>query len=102
MAIRMTAKQQAQTGSQKTIKEVDVMYKEKLDAYIDAHKEDMLEDLKTLVRINSQKGESQQGKPFGEGPAKVLDTAEEMLKKYGFSTQNYDCLLYTSDAADDA
>ena len=62
MAIRMTAKQQAQTGSQKTIKEVDVMYKEKLDAYIDAHKEDMLEDLKTLVRINSQKGESQQGK----------------------------------------
>ena len=61
MAIRMTAKQQAQTGSQKTIMEVDVMYKEKLDAYIDAHKEDMLEDLKTLVRINSQKGESQQG-----------------------------------------
>ena len=31
------------------------MYKEKLDAYIDAHKEDMLEDLKTLVRIDSQK-----------------------------------------------
>ena len=54
------------------------MYKEKLDAYIDAHKEDMLEDLKTLVRIDSQKGEGKPGKPFGEGPAKVLDTAEKV------------------------
>ena len=100
MAILMTARQQAQTGSQKTIKEVDVMYKEKLDAYIDAHKEDMLEDLKTLVRIDSQKGEGKPGKPFGEGPAKVLDTAEEMLKKYGFSTQNYDHYVVTADFSD--
>lgn len=76
------------------------MYKEKLDAYIDAHKEDMLEDLKTLVRINSQKGEAQPGKPFGEGPAKVLDTAEVMLKKYGFQTTNYDHYVVTADYSD--
>ena len=76
------------------------MYKEKLDAYIDAHKEDMLEDLKTLVRINSQKGETQPGKPFGEGPAKVLDTAEAMLKRYGFQTTNYDHYVVTADYSD--
>ena len=76
------------------------MYKEKLDAYIDAHKEDMLEDLKTLVRIDSQKGEAQPGKPFGEGPAKVLDTAEAMLKKYGFQTTNYDHYVVTADYSD--
>ena len=55
-------------------KGADAMYRKRLDAYIDAHKEDMLEDLKTLVRIDSQKGEAQPGMPFGEGPAKVLDT----------------------------
>ena len=33
-------------------------YKEKLDAWIDAHREEMIEDLKTLVRINSIKGEA--------------------------------------------
>ncbi len=82
------------------IKEVDIMYKEKLDAYIDAHKEEMLEDLKTLVRIDSQRGEAQPGKPFGEGPAKVLDTAEEMMKKYGFSTKNYDHYVVTADFSD--
>ena len=76
------------------------MYKEKLDAYIDAHKEDMLEDLKKLVRIDSQKGEALPGKPFGEGPAKVLDTAEDMLKSYGFATTNYDHYVVTADFSD--
>ena len=32
------------------------MYREKLDAYIDCKKEEMLEDLMTLVRIDSQRG----------------------------------------------
>ena len=76
------------------------MYKEKLDAYIDAHIEDMLEDLKTLVRIDSQKAEASEGKPFGEGAAKVLDTAEAMLKKYGFATKNYDHYVVTADFSD--
>ena len=76
------------------------MYKEKLDAYIDAHKDDMLEDLKKLVRIDSQKGEAMPGKPFGEGPAKVLDAAEEMIKEYGFTTTNYDHYVVAADFTD--
>ena len=37
------------------------MYREKLDAYIDSKKEEMLEDLMTLVRIDSQRGEAKDG-----------------------------------------
>ena len=43
------------------------MYKEKIDAYIDSRKEELLNDLMTLVRIDSQKGEPLEGKPFGTG-----------------------------------
>ena len=32
-----------------------------IDAFIDSHKEEMLEDLKTLVRINSVRGEEKPG-----------------------------------------
>ena len=34
------------------------MYKEKIDSYLDSKREEMLEDLMHLVRINSQKGEA--------------------------------------------
>ena len=31
------------------------MYKEQIDAYMDGQKERMIEDLKTLIRIDSQR-----------------------------------------------
>ena len=34
-----------------------------------AKKDEMIEDLKTLVRIDSQRGRAKEGKPFGDGPA---------------------------------
>ena len=52
------------------------MYKERISAYIDSKKEEMLEDLKLLVRINSQKGAAEEGKPFCRGPAQVLSESE--------------------------
>ena len=52
------------------------MYREKIDAYIDSKKDEMIEDLKTLVRIDSQRGRAKEGKPFGDGPAKVVAAAE--------------------------
>ena len=73
------------------------MYREKIDRYLDEKKEELLEDLKTLVRIDSQKGEALEGKPFGEGPARVLAAAEEMMKKYGLLTKNYDNYVVTGD-----
>ena len=66
------------------------MYREKLDAYIDSKKEEMLEDLMTLVRIDSQRGEAKTGMPFGEGPVHALEAAQELMKKYGLATKNYE------------
>ena len=73
------------------------MYRKKIDAYIDSHKDQMLEDLKSLVRINSIKGVASKGKPYGEGPTKALEAAQTMLSKYGFQTTNYDNRVITGD-----
>ena len=73
------------------------MYKEKIDSYLDSKREEMLEDLMHLVRINSQKGEAKEGMPFGEGPAKVLAEAEALMKKYGLLTKNYENYVVTGD-----
>lgn len=76
------------------------MYKEKIDAYIDSKREDMLADLSELVRINSQKGEAKDGMPYGEGPARAIAAAEELMKKYGLSTKNYGNRVVTGDLSD--
>lgn len=73
------------------------MYKEKIDAYIDGKREEILRDLEKLVSINSQKGEAKEGMPFGEGPAAVVAEAEKMMKDYGFLTTNYDNYVVTGD-----
>jgi succinyl-diaminopimelate desuccinylase len=76
------------------------MYKEKIDAYIDSKKEEMLADLMTLVRIDSQRGTPKEGMPFGEGPASVLAAAEKMLAESGLQTTNYDNYVVTGDLSD--
>ena len=45
--------------------EAEIMYKEKISRYIDAHKKEMLEDIEELCRINSVKGSYRIGKPYG-------------------------------------
>jgi succinyl-diaminopimelate desuccinylase len=76
------------------------MYKEKIDAYIESKKDEMLADLQALVRINSQRGEAKDGMPFGEGPAKVLALAEKLMNQYGLQTQNYDNYVVAGDLSD--
>ena len=73
------------------------MYREQIDAYIDSKKEEMLQDVMALVRIDSQKGTAKPGMPFGEGPAKALAKAEEMMAAYGFKTKNYDNYVVSGD-----
>ncbi|MCD7744765.1 MAG: M20/M25/M40 family metallo-hydrolase [Lachnospiraceae bacterium] len=72
-------------------------YKEKIDSYLDSKKEEMLEDLKTLVRINSQKGAAKEGMPFGEGPAAALSAARQMMEQYGLCVRNYENYVVTGD-----
>ena len=47
-------------------------YEKEISDYIESHKEEMLNDLMDLIRINSEKGEEKPGMPYGEGPYKAL------------------------------
>ena len=73
------------------------MYREQIDKFIDEKKEEMLEDLKSLVRIDSQKGAARPGKPFGEGPAAALAKGEELMSRYGLKTRNYENYVVAGD-----
>ena len=68
------------------------MYKEKISAWVDAHKDEMIEDICELCRINSEKmpEEEDMDMPFGPGAAECLDTALDMAEGYGFETCSYD------------
>ena len=65
-------------------------YEAKISQWISDHTEEFLTDLEQLVSVNSVKGAPQKGKPFGEGPAAVLDAALGLAEKYGLSARNYD------------
>ena len=73
------------------------MYKQQIDAYIDSKKEEMLADLSALVAINSVRGEAAPGKPYGEGPAKVLDAMLSLMERYGLAVTDYDHYAVTGD-----
>lgn len=65
---------------------------EQIDRWIEAHKEQMLEDICELVRIRSvsEYDPGNPERPFGEGCGKVLLRALELCEGYGFQTRNYD------------
>ena len=73
------------------------MYQKQIDAWVESHREEMIEDVKRLVRIRSDKGEALPGKPYGEGPAAVLADALDLAKSYGFYVKNYDNYVGTVD-----
>jgi len=47
------------------------MRKEELRTYIENHESEMIEDLKSLIRIPSEKQEAEPGKPFGAPAAEA-------------------------------
>lgn len=73
------------------------MYKEKIEAYIDAHRQEMIDDICTLCRINSEKMPYKVGKPFGEGTFTALAKALAMAEDYGFHIKNHDNYVGTVD-----
>ena len=53
------------------------MYKKKIEQYIEAHKQEMLDDICTLCSINSERSAYQEGDPFGEGPSRGTGTGTQ-------------------------
>ena len=52
--------------------------------------EEMLTNLGKLVAIDSQLAPAKEGMPFGEGPAKALETGLQIAQELGFKTVNLD------------
>ena len=64
-------------------------YERELAAYFTAHREEFLQDLRSLIEIPSIKGEAEADAPFGRKPALALDCALKTAQKYGLYTENW-------------
>jgi len=76
------------------------MYKKKIEEYIDAHRQEMVDDICLLCKINSERSAYQEGMPYGEGASQALTEALAMAERYGFSINNYDNYVGTADLND--
>ena len=76
------------------------MYREKIEAYIDSHRQEMIDDICRLCRINSEKMPYEEGKPYGAGAFEALNAALSMAEAYGFGVKNYDNYVGTVDLND--
>ena len=74
------------------------MYREQIDRFFEENKENMLSDLERLVNIKSVREEAKEGKPFGEGPAKVLAEAMKVVQEHGLDAKNFDNYVVTAEA----
>ena len=76
------------------------MYRKEIEGFIDSHRQEMIEDICKLCRINSEKMPYTEGKPYGEGAFDALHAALAMMEEYGFSITNYDNYVGTADLND--
>ncbi len=70
---------------------------EKVISWLDAHRDAMVEDLMSLLAIDSVRGESEEKMPFGPGPAAALDFCLKLGEKQGFRTENMEGYVGTVD-----
>lgn len=71
--------------------------KQRIAAWVDAHRDELLDDLRSLCRIRSVAGEPEENAPYGPGPAKALEKAMELCAGYGFAVKNHDWRVMTAD-----
>lgn len=70
---------------------------DKIFSYIDSHADDMISDLRRLVRIPSVMGEAAEGAPFGEMPARALSEMLDICSAAGLHVRNIDGYVGTAD-----
>ena len=63
---------------------------EKLDALIEARRDEFLQDLARWLSVPSVKGAARDGAPFGIENRKMLDLALSDARRYGFETRDFD------------
>lgn len=62
----------------------------KILAKIDEIEDQMIEAIKSIVRIDSVKGDAEEGKPFGKGVNDALQATLKLCEELGFETENVD------------
>ena len=67
---------------------MDQELNQKIDAFIEANREQLLNDIASLVAINSVETAPAEGAPFGPGARAALDKALELAEKMGLATRN--------------
>lgn len=70
---------------------------EKIFSYIDSHSEDMIADLRRIIRIPSVMGEQEDGAPFGKNAADALAEMLDICRGAGLSVRNIDGYVGTAD-----
>ena len=64
---------------------------------VEDRKEDLLNDIERLLRINSVKGDPVDGAPLGEGPKQAIDEIKKMGYEAGFKVNDYGPLVTRID-----
>ena len=67
----------------------------RIKEYFENHRNEILDDIASLIEINSVRGDAKEGMPFGEGPAKAVAKADEIAKRMGFITKNFENYVLT-------
>lgn len=70
---------------------------QKIQAFADAHINELVEELIKLCRIDSVRTEACPGAPFGKGPRAALEAASALAEKKGFAVKDYDGYVRTAD-----
>ena len=70
-----------------------------IDAWIDAHWDEMVGEIETLVNIPSQEDteHAAEGMPFGPGPRKALDAGLDLCKRLGMDAACHEGFVGTAD-----
>jgi succinyl-diaminopimelate desuccinylase len=63
---------------------------QRLSAWVDAHKEELLDKTQQLLQVPSVKGPSAPGAPFGAETRRALDLALSFAEEHGLTTKNLD------------
>lgn len=70
---------------------------EEIRHWMHGREDELVEALAPLIAAESTRSEAKPGMPFGEGPAKALDRALELARRWGFRTENHEGYVGTAD-----
>ena len=70
----------------------------RIDQFLEAHAQEMAQDILRLIRVNSARGPERPDMPYGEGPAAALALGAELMRQHGLRVQSFQNRVVTGDA----